>query len=68
MRRAPDGQVQVDTPNGASGPLPGTVAWSEPLPPHTLENVDTTTIRVIGFELKGQARTEDERAPIRWRG
>jgi len=27
-------------------------AWSEPLPPHSLENVDDTELHLIGVELK----------------
>lgn len=51
VRRDGDGTVLVDTRGGASLPEPGTALWSGPLPPHTLENVDTTEIRVIGIEL-----------------
>lgn len=52
VRRDAAGEVQVDTRNGAPLAEPGTVVWSGQLPPHTLENVDTQPIHVIGFELK----------------
>jgi hypothetical protein len=32
--------------------LPGTAAWSDPLPPHTLENIGASELRVITVELK----------------
>jgi len=42
----------VDTREGGALPQPGTSLWSGSLPPHTLENVDTSEIHVIGVELK----------------
>jgi hypothetical protein len=42
----------VDTRNGGELPQPGTAIWSGALSPHTLENVDTSEIHVIGVELK----------------
>jgi len=42
----------VDTREGGPLPQPGTALWSGSLPPHTLENVDTSEIPVIGVELK----------------
>jgi hypothetical protein len=44
--------VLVDTRNGGELPQPGTAIWSGSLTPHTLENVDTSEIHVIGVELK----------------
>jgi len=52
VRRDADGVLLVDTRNGGSLPQPGTAIWSSALPPHTLENVDTCEIHVIGLELK----------------
>ena len=52
VRRDADGRVLVDTrgrPAPASLPF---VAWSEPLPPHTLENVGATELHVVSVELK----------------
>ena len=52
VRRDEDGNVVVDSRAGASLPQSGTAVWSAALPPHTLENVDTTEIHVIGIESK----------------
>jgi hypothetical protein len=52
VRRDGDGTVLVDTREGGALPAPGTAIWSESIPPHTLENVDTSEIHVIGVELK----------------
>jgi hypothetical protein len=52
VRRDGDGVVLVDTRAGVELPQPGTAIWSGALPPHTLENVDTSEIHVIGVELK----------------
>ena len=52
VRRDRDGMLLVDTREGGALPQPGTALWSSSLPPHTLENVDTSEIHVIGVELK----------------
>ena len=52
VRRDADGAILVETREGGSVPQPGTAIWSSALPPHTLENVDTSEIHVIGVELK----------------
>jgi len=52
VRRDPDGTVLLDTrlsPGSYAAPL---LLWSEPLPPHSLENVGATEIRVVSVELK----------------
>lgn len=46
------GRVLVDTRLSSSGGPPPAVMWSEPLPPHALENVGQTAIRLISVELK----------------
>ena len=53
VRRDADGKVLVDT-RGRPAPasLPH-IVWSEPLPPHTLENVGSTELHVVSTELKG---------------
>jgi len=51
VRRDADGQLLVDT-RGGSIPAQGTAVWSDALAPHTLENVDSVDIHVIGVELK----------------
>jgi hypothetical protein len=45
----------VDTREGGVLPERGTAVWSDSLPPHTLENVDTADIHVIGVELKEES-------------
>jgi hypothetical protein len=52
VRRDGNGTPLVDTREGGALPQPGTALWSGALPPHTLENVDTSEIHVIGVELK----------------
>jgi hypothetical protein len=52
VRRNGDGMLLVDTREGGPLPQPGTALWSGSLPPHTIENVDTSEIHVIGVELK----------------
>jgi hypothetical protein len=42
----------VDPREGGALPQPGTAIWSGSLHPHTLENVDTSEIHVIGVGLK----------------
>ena len=52
VRRDADGAILVDTRSAGSLPQPGTAIWTDALPPHTLENVDTCDIRLIGVELR----------------
>jgi hypothetical protein len=52
VRRDDEGTVLVDTRESGELRQPGTVAWSAALPPHTLENVDSSEIRVVHVELK----------------
>jgi hypothetical protein len=52
VRRDANGKVLVDTrgrPAPTSLPL---IVWSEPLPPHTLENVGAAELQVVSIELK----------------
>lgn len=52
VRRDDGGEVVLDT-RALEQPfeLPP-VVWAEPLPPHSLENVDTAALHVISIELK----------------
>jgi hypothetical protein len=52
VRRDADGTVVLDSRDSGAVPPPGSAFWSPALPPHTLENVDTTEIRIISIELK----------------
>lgn len=51
VRRDEGGAVQVDT-RGQPAVASGTVLWSGPLGPHTLENVGPAELHVISTELK----------------
>lgn len=53
VRRDDTGQVMLDTREGGPSLTPPATIWSEPLPPHTLENVGESDIHLISVELKG---------------
>ena len=53
VRRDGYGGVAFDTRAGGGPPKPQTTAWSEPFPPHSLENVGGAELCVIMVELKG---------------
>jgi hypothetical protein len=52
------GTVVLDSRASAGDGSPPSVAWSEALPPHSLENVGGAEIRVISVEIKQPGRTE----------
>ena len=52
VRRDADGRVMVDTRDVPGMQDPSGPIWSEPLPPHTLENVGDTPIVLTSIELK----------------
>jgi hypothetical protein len=45
--------VLLDTRMTQSWPAPLVILWSEPLPPHSIENVGEADLHVIMVELKG---------------
>jgi hypothetical protein len=51
IRRDQHGNVLYDTRSEPPPAIPH-VVWSQPLPPHTVENVGQTEISVIGVEVK----------------
>jgi quercetin dioxygenase-like cupin family protein len=57
VRRDAHGHITMDSLNTAAPP-PGTALWSAPLPPHTLENVGDTELRVIAIEQKPRHASE----------
>ena len=57
VRRNPQGNVLLDTRVAKSEGTSPTAFWSEPLPPHSLENVGTTEIRLVSIDLKQLARS-----------
>jgi len=54
-----DGRVTRDT-RVSGPPQPAAALWSGPLPPHSLENVGETELRVIMIELKERAASNRE--------
>lgn len=52
IRRDGEGRVMFDSRK--AGPLPKTpaVEWLGPLPPHSVENVGTSVVRLLTVELK----------------
>ena len=52
IRRDGEGAVLLDTRMTHSRPAPPVILWSEPLPPHSIENVGED-LHVIMVELKG---------------
>ena len=51
VRRDADGRITMDSRNAAA-PAPGAALWSGAFPPHTLENVGDSELRVIAIEQK----------------
>jgi mannose-6-phosphate isomerase-like protein (cupin superfamily) len=51
VRRDAEGNVLLDTRGTEQSP-PGSVVWGGALTPHSLENVGSTDLRNITFELK----------------
>lgn len=52
IRYDTEGNPIFDSRTAATNVEPGTVVWSPPLRPHSVENVGDTEIRVISVELK----------------
>lgn len=55
VRRDADGAVVLDSRTTPSLAQPPTTMWSEPLPPHTLENVGDNDLHLISIEVKEPA-------------
>jgi quercetin dioxygenase-like cupin family protein len=52
VRRDDQGRVLSDTRATGAVPETGTAVWTPAMPPHTLENVDGSEIRLLNIELK----------------
>jgi mannose-6-phosphate isomerase-like protein (cupin superfamily) len=52
VRRDGEGRVLGDTREAGAAPAPGTTMWITARPPHSVENVDDTEIRLLNVELK----------------
>jgi len=57
VRRDAEGQVLVDSRTPGSTIEPPSAVWSEPLPPHTLENVGSQPIHLVSVEIKSASGT-----------
>jgi hypothetical protein len=55
VRRDSDGRVLFDSRSGGGPPEASAALWSEPLPPHSVENVGDDELRVVMVELKNAA-------------
>ena len=53
VRRDANGEVMVDSRDWENQPSAGQSLWIQPLPPHSIENVGTSELRLIAIELKG---------------
>jgi len=52
VRRDDEGRVLGDTRAGNAVPATGIALWTAAMPPHTVENVDGSEIRLLNIELK----------------
>ncbi len=52
IRRDGDGNVIFDSRTRPAPPATPFVQWSEPLPPHTVENIGNAAIHILSVELK----------------
>lgn len=52
VRRDGEGGLLTDSRVTGAPPEPGTAAWLAPMPPHTVENVGSSEIRMLNVELK----------------
>src|SRR5215469_12704276 len=57
VRRDAQGNVLLDTRGGRETEQ-GSAVWTEPLGPHSVENVGEREIRIIAVEVKGSARAD----------
>jgi hypothetical protein len=51
IRRDASGTILLDS-RTIEAPAHGTALWSAPIPPHTLQNIGQSDLRVISVELK----------------
>lgn len=56
VRRDEAGKLNFDSRDSGTPPAVPSVIWSEPLPPHSLENVGQAELRVLSVELKDPAQ------------
>ena len=54
VRRDGEGGLLTDTRAAGTPPAQGSAVWTAPMPPHTVENVGDSEIRLLNVELKDQ--------------
>lgn len=64
VRRNAEGEVMLDSRAAGLCLEIGMALWSDPLGPHTLENVGSTPIRIIATELKPEPATHPLTPPL----
>jgi len=52
VRRDHEGRVLTDTRGADALPQPGSAFWTAAMPPHSVENVGSSEIRMLNIELK----------------
>ena len=52
IRYDQDGHIVLDSRNLTASPMPETALWTEPLVPHSLENIGNSDIHIISVEIK----------------
>jgi hypothetical protein len=57
IRRDHEGKVLFDSRLAGDPPSIPAVQWMQPLPPHTVENVGLSEIRILIIELKDRQRS-----------
>ncbi len=56
VRRGAAGEVLLEVHGGDAAPDAPRYSWSDGLPPHTLENIGSSSVVATTIELKGEAR------------
>lgn len=54
IRYNSEGTLVLDSRNMAKTPVPYSVLWSDPLPPHALKNIGKQDLKIISTEIKMQ--------------
>ena len=54
VRYDPEGNVLVDSRTFSSRPVPGSVIWGTPLPPHFVHNIGQSELHILAVEVKAR--------------
>jgi hypothetical protein len=57
LRRAPDDSILLDSRSLGQTPASGSAVWGNPLEAHSLENIGSTTLRIVSIEIKQPGQT-----------